>query len=60
MSSRVTSDNIDIKTALFQYVNPRGKIYSILDNGLFSPNVVRLQKSSSSILLMDLLMVLLD
>ena len=41
MSSRVTSDNIDIKTALFQYVNPRGKIYSILDNGLFRPNVVR-------------------
>ena len=60
MSLRVTSDDIDIKTALFQYVNPRGKIYSILDNGLFSPNVVRLQKSSSSILLMDLLMVLLD
>ena len=48
MSSRVTSDNIDIKTALFQYVNPRGKIGSILDNGLFSPNVVRLQKSSPS------------
>ena len=48
MSLRVTSDDIDIKTALFQYVNPRGKIYSILDNGLFSPNVVRLQKSSPS------------
>ena len=60
MSLRVTSDDIDIKTALFQYVNPRGKIGSILDNGLFSPNVVRLQKSSPSILLMDLLMVLLD
>ena len=60
MSLRVTSDDIDIKTALFQYVNPRGKIYSILDNGLFRPNVVRLQKSSPSILLMDLLMVLLD
>ena len=48
MSLRVTSDDIDIKTALFQYVNPRGKICSILDNGLFSPNVVRLQKSSPS------------
>ena len=41
MSSRVTSDNIDIKTALFQYVNPRGKIYSILGNGLFIHHVVR-------------------